>query len=574
MRIPRLLGPAVSLIAPAFLAASLANGASAAVTTISTPASTEPARFAVALPLRNEPQLETLLVQLQDPSSPQYHKFLTQAQFASRFGPTEASKIAVANELRAAGFTVVEGSVGVYAHGSEASAEKYFGTRFAMRTAAGATRPFYTPLAARRTSKLLTSLNAHVIGLDGLPDFHTNAVFQPNHALQGLRPLNQYAANGPYLAPDLKQAYSYPSYAVATGAGTTIGIISSSPVAQADINEYFEDTEDLAPGNKVPTVDEFPIDGGGPYSATGDATGEATLDVEMSAGSAPGAEIGVFNVPDLSSGNLLEAYDVAVEAGSNVVSSSIGGCEKAYDDQVGVWVINALHTVFEEGSALGTTFVGASGDNAAWECGTGTASTNLSVQTPTDDPIMIGVGGTTLLKTAYTSGSSNSAYVSETSDDSKFTGHGGSYWGSCGGYSVLFAKPSYQNGFVSGSYRGVPDVSMHMGGPATGNSTDLIVVGGSTEQVSGTSAAAPEFAGLLALKVQIHKGKIGDPHAYLYALAQHAGSYHSGIKGGNGYATTTTLWDPVLGLGTPYGRVIDGDSTAALAGLPGSASNP
>jgi subtilase family serine protease len=553
------------------LAVSLTNTANLAAATIASPVSAQPARFAVALPLRNQSQLDALLVQLQDPSSQQYHKWLTQDQFASRFGPSEASKTAIANELRAAGFTVRVGSQAVFAHGPEASAEKYFGTRFAMRTAPGATRAFYTPLGSRRTSALLTSLHAHVIGLDGLPDFHSNAVFSPNHTIL---PRSFYGPNGPYFAPDLKQAYSYPSYAVASGAGASIGIISSSPVAASDITAYFKETGDYAPGNKIPAVFEFPIDGGGPYDASGAASGEATLDVEMSAGSAPGAQIGVFNVPDLSSGNLLEAYSVAVEAGTDIVSSSIGGCEKAYDNQVGLWVLESLHNVFAEGSAEGTTFVGASGDNAAYECGTGTTSAQVSVQTPTDDPIMIGVGGTTLLKTSFTNGSANSAYVSETSYDSPFTGHGGSYWGSCGGLSVIFAQPTYQSGFVSSKYRGVPDLSMHMGGPTTTDSTDWIALGGQFGQVSGTSAAAPEFAGLIALKVQIHKGKLGDLHSYLYAAAKHGGSYHSGIKGNNGYATSTAVWDPVLGLGTPYGRVIAGVATAALAGVPFSASNP
>jgi len=59
--------------------------------------------------------------------------------------------------LRAAGFRVVEGSVAVYAHGT------------------------------------------------GLPDFHSYAVFNPSHAIR--LPFNQHAPNGPYLAPDLKQAY-------------------------------------------------------------------------------------------------------------------------------------------------------------------------------------------------------------------------------------------------------------------------------------------------------------------------------------------------------------------------------
>jgi hypothetical protein len=34
------------------------------------------------------------------------------------------------------------------------------------------------------------------------------------------------------------------------------------------------------------------------------------------------------------------------------------------------------------------------------------------------------------------------------------------------------------------------------------------------------------------------------------------------------------MWDPVLGLGTPYGRVIAGVPTAPLAGTPETPTNP
>jgi subtilase family serine protease len=187
---------------------------------------------------------------------------------------------------------------------------------------------------------------------------------------------------------------------------------------------------------------------------------------------------------------------------------------------------------------------------------------------------MVGVGGSTTLKTAFASGSDNSAYVSESSVSSPFTQHGGSIWGSCGGHSVIFDLPSYQKGFVGGSFRGVPDVGMHMGGPASGNSLDYLALGGKFVEVSGTSAAAPEFAGLLALRVQL-KGRLGDPHALLYSLARSKGSFRTGIPGNNGYFNSSTaLWDPVMGLGSPYGRVIDGVPTAALAGIPNTASNP
>jgi subtilase family serine protease len=568
------------LVAPAILVASVSVAAGAATAfrplplgapVFSAPSS-QPAHFAITFPLRNRPELDALLAAQQDPSSPIYHHWLTRDQFAQGFGPSLASRILVARELQAAGFSVDLGSQGVFAHGSQTAAERYFHTRFALRTPDGNARSVLTPMLPLQRSALVSSQQGHVIGLDGLPDFHSNAVFERNDRRL---PDSYYGAAGPYFAPDLKQAYSYPSYALATGAGTTIGIISSSPVSSSDISEYFTYSGDFAPGNKVPSVTEFPIGGGGAYSASGAATGEVTLDVEMAGGSAPGAAIGIFNTPDLSSGNLLEAYSVAVEAGTDIVSSSIGGCEKAYDNQVGIWVLKGLDNVFAEGSSEGVTFVGASGDNAAFECGSGTATANLSVQTPTDDPIMLAVGGTTDLVTTHVTDSDNSAYVSESSYDSTFTGHGGSLWGSCGGYSVIFEKPAYQKAFQSSNTRGVPDVAMHMGGPATSNSGDEIYVGGQFETVFGTSAAAPEFAGLLALRAQLQKGKLGDVHSFLYNGTLSSTMFHRGIPGTNGgYVTNTLHWDAVLGLGTPYGRVVAGVPTGALAGIPFTASNP
>ncbi len=528
--------------------------------------------FAVALPLRDRAGLDALLVALQDPASPRYHAFLSSEEFARRFGPSASAKSAIANELVAAGFVVHIGSQSVFAHGSQNAAERYFGTRLGLTQPTAVTRSVLMPMAPLRYSPLLIAQHARVIGLDGLPEWHSNAVF--SKPLGPVQPLDANGANGPYAPPALRQAYSYPSYTVATGAGTSIGIISSSPVSTTDVDDFVQATGNYAPGKKYPTINEYAIDGGGPYSANGDATGEVTLDVEYSLGSAPGATIDIFNVPNLTDGNLLEAFSVAVEAAPNIVSTSIGGCEKAYDNQLGLWVLQALNNVFAEGSSEGITFVGASGDNAAYECGVGTTSTNLSVQTPTDDPLVIGVGGTTDLRTTYTAGSYNSAYVSESSNDTPYTGHGGSLWGSCGGYSVVYALPAYQKGFVTGKFRGVPDLAMHMGGPASGMSADNIIVGGEVETVFGTSAAAPEFAGLLALRVQLTKKALGDIHSLLYTLAEKTGAFRPDIPGSNGYKTTNTLWDPVLGLGTPYGRVIDGVPTAALAGIPLSTSNP
>ena len=566
----RLFRPAVFVVGAALAAASAAVPAQAGVV-LADSAAAQPAMFAVKLPLRNRSALDALHAAQHDPASPLYHHWLTAAEFATRFGPSPADKAAVARELQAAGFTVKIGSQAVFAHGSEPAAERYFHTSSNFRSPDGISRAVLGPRRPLQRSPLVQSLGAHIVGLDGLPEWHSNAEFDVNHAF---RPFNDNGPLGPYAPPALREAYYYPSYAVATGAKTAIGIISSSPVSTADVNEFVAGTGNYAPGGKYPTIVEEPIDGGGTYNASGAATGEVTLDVEYSLGSAPGATIAIFDIPFLSAGELLEAYATALNSAVDIVSSSIGGCEKAYANYPGVWELEALDDVFYEGSVEGVTFVGASGDNGAFECGTGTTSTNLSVQTPTDDPFMTGVGGTTSLRTQYVPGTYDSGYVSETSYAYAYTGHGGSVWGSDGGYSVIWDKPTYQNGFVAGNVRGVPDVAMHMGGFGSGDSSDQIIVGGQVEGVAGTSAAAPEFAGLLALRVQL-KGRLGDFNPEMYALAKTKGTFRPGIKGNNGYYSTTTgLWDPVLGLGTPIGVRIYGNASAPLAGVPRSASNP
>src|ERR1035441_4260637 len=47
-------------------------------------------RLSICLPLRNQEALTNLLRELYDPASPNYHHYLTSAQFAEQFGPAES----------------------------------------------------------------------------------------------------------------------------------------------------------------------------------------------------------------------------------------------------------------------------------------------------------------------------------------------------------------------------------------------------------------------------------------------------------------------------------------------------
>ena len=56
--------------------------------------------------MRNQDQLNTLLRDLYDPSSPRYHQFLSVDEFAQQFGPTTDQQQAVKDNLTQQGFSV------------------------------------------------------------------------------------------------------------------------------------------------------------------------------------------------------------------------------------------------------------------------------------------------------------------------------------------------------------------------------------------------------------------------------------------------------------------------------------
>ena len=90
---------------------------------------TQRLNLAIMLPLRNQPELTSLLERLYDPSSPDYHQFLTVAQFTEQFGPTEQDYQAVVNFAKANGLTVTDtppNRLLVDVNGSVAQIEKAF----------------------------------------------------------------------------------------------------------------------------------------------------------------------------------------------------------------------------------------------------------------------------------------------------------------------------------------------------------------------------------------------------------------------------------------------------------------
>jgi subtilase family serine protease len=544
----------------------------------------------VHLPLRNSDQLDALIARQGDQTSPDYHRFLTPTEFRTAYGPSAHDVATAATALQTMGFQTRATSQSIVAAAPQAAVERAFAVKLLAaqprgRSTASLAR---SAMSADRTPTLpaaLTKVGA-TVSFAGLVR-HVDA---RRVSTAPYIPANRYSTTGPYWFTDLKQAYGYPSYETVKGSGRRIAIVDASDLLDSDLALYFGH-ELLAP----PTIERRWVDGG-PVAFdpnSGDAV-EASLDVQQAFGSAPGARIILYGTPDLSDQSVQDAYTAIVEDNkADVVSSSFGLCElyytKAYNGGTDYTsVLRQMHDTYRQGNAQGITFLSASGDNGAYDCFDPTGSFLVKgVESAADDPNNVGVGGTNLV-TKSIPGSVNSSYVRESAYfdtyDPRFGALPNEIFGSGGGISVVFAKPSYQLLVdTHANTRTVPDVAMQMGGCPEGaelpcnpdDSSVVVAVGGQFYEVVGTSVSSPEFAGLLAVTEQRLGTRLGEANSYIYALSRFAGSlmYHQDIPGNNGYPTTHG-YNYVLGNGTPHAADFALDPFGPRAGNPGTPSNP
>jgi subtilase family serine protease len=543
------------------------------------------ADFDVYLPLRNAAQLARLLADQQDPGSPRYHAWLTPATFAQAFGLDDSTAARASAAVVARGMTVTaRGTQSLHVHASVAAVEAAFETSLATGQFEDGTDTL--------VASVPLSLPADLAALGAvIPQFQP-AIHKRRHAMVlGEVPDNATSTTGPYWTADLRQAYDYPDLTALSGTGVTIGILMQGAYNAPDITAYFT-KQGLTP----PTLSTVNIDGGAKYNKNNSV--ETHLDIQQSAGMAPGAAVVLYNVKALSDADLLAGLaQINSDNTVDLVNMSFGEPEVAFQPQYNRGVdrrpeMQLYAAQFQQGNVQGITFVASSGDNGAIPVIT--TAPVLSVSHPASDPNVTGVGGTNLV-TAHDTTDTSSAYVSENASDDPLKA--GGVWGSGGGISITFAQPSYQAPIVrtQTTFRTVPDLALHMGGcPSTAKqpcganrSSDNVIIGGSTFAVIGTSASSPDIAGLFALKIALARGgaaapagRLGNenPDVYAKLTAQIRGGavafHHAGIVGNNGKYAVKAPFDTVLGAGTADGRVFLGVTNLPAAGDPGTAGNP
>jgi subtilase family serine protease len=304
------------------------------------------------------------------------------------------------------------------------------------------------------------------------------------------------------------------------------------------------------------------------------AGGEELEDTEMVHAVAPGASIVelLVNPADVSTpAKLAATFTTAVRIAvrhADVISLSASFGEHFFTGAE----VSAIHSALEYAAARHVTFVASSGDyGAISDLSTFGSSTPVKeVSLPASDPLVLAAGGTSL-----TANRATGAYISETAWNTlpKPPPPGDHSSASAGGFSHLFARPAYQDGVSgTGATRGVPDVAGDAS-PDTGLALAATGPGGGygLSPASGTSAAAPFWAALIALADQEAGHPLGFVNPAIYRIARgpfYPKAFHD-ITTGNNTVTLRTSppvtvtgyqagpgWDPVTGWGTPDAQVL------------------
>ncbi len=456
--------------------------------------------------------LEQLLTEQQDRKSPQYHKWLTPEQYADRFALSPADIGKIRAWLEGQGFTID--------HVARSRNWLAFnGTAAQVSTAFRTEMHYYSVDAekhfANATEPLIpAALESLVIGLLGLDDFHPKRPTRQLIERPDLTLPNGIHLLGP---SDVATIYDIARlYANGIdGTGQSIVVAGQSNINPADIAGFR--TLFNLPSN-VPKV--LLVPGSQDPGITHDQ-GEADLDIEWVGAVARKATIiYVYSTNALASAQYAIDQDLA-----RIISYSFGGCEAAQAPAL----LSSGRSLAQQGNAQGITWLAASGDSGAAGCDKAFASPQaahgFAVSFPASIPEVTAVAGTEFVDqggnywgtTNSPTGASALSYIPEAGWNESRPTNGIAASG--GGLSGVYPNPSWQigPGIQSVNARAVPD----MAAAAASHDGYSVISGGQPFVDSGTSAATPVLAGIVALLNEQEGGHgLGNINPNLYRLAQ------------------------------------------------------
>ncbi|MDR3390080.1 MAG: S53 family serine peptidase, partial [Rudaea sp.] len=508
-------------------------------------------KLALNLPVSNQAELNTLLQQLYDPASPNYHHYLSVEEYTARFGPTQSDYDAVVNWAQANGLTVTSTTPNrrlVDVEGTVSAVNSALHVTMGSYKHPTENRQFFAP-----DQEPTVNLSVQLLQITGLSNYslpHTHLQKGSAAAVAAIPHLTGSGPSGEYLPSDIRAAY-YGSGPL-TGSGQSIGIFSFDGYKTADVTLYKTSTGMTfsTPVNNVLVNGYSGVCDAGDGSGTSTCDdGEQVLDIVNAIGMAPGITQILF-YEGSSATDILNK--MVSDNTAKVLSCSWGG---------GDFSDTADDPIFQEMAAQGQTYANATGDSGAYNSSTW--------DPPSEDPNVLEVGGTDL-----TTNGAGGSWASETG----WADSGGGFYSASGE-----ATPSYQKlaGVItstnkgSTTYRNDPDVAAeaNFDNPTASNGSFLTGYG-------GTSFATPRWAGFIALvnqqSVANGHGTVGFVNPALYNLGVSStgtSDFHDITSGNNKPSSgsgsgfnAVAGYDLVTGWGSPGGvtliNALAGGSTA------------
>lgn len=511
------------------------------------------------LNLNNRAEFDSLYQELYDPSSSHYHNWLSRADFAQKFAPTAAQASVVSSFLNSHGLKVV--SVGpnnmfVHAQGTAATVSKAFhvalnryqvnnnvyranatdpviddgATAAVVASVAGLdnaqlTHPYTQATVKNAKTSPTNSFSAAASGAGSIP---SNCLIGPTtetvgagsypYALYSGNKYNSGNTGCGYTPAEMRTAYNLNGLYKEgyDGTGQTVVIIDwcGSPTIQADANA-FSARFGLPPINSSNfQIIEYPT----PSSCAAEDP-EINIDVEWAHAIAPGAHIVLLVPPSANFAPIDEAqYYAEVNGLGNVISGSYGA-EEIYVSQAELANQNLINEI---GGIFGVGVNFSTGDEGDFTFDVGLPA---SVSAPASSPYATSIGGVSVILNAnntikwQTAWGTNEGLIAEGLPPFDPPLDFGFAFGSTGGPSSYFAKPSYQKS-VPGTMRQVPDISW-LADPFTGGIIEItlpFVYPQVLQVYGGTSLACPMFAGLWAIANQEAGAPLGQAAPYLYSM--------------------------------------------------------
>lgn len=562
--------------------------------------------------------LTQLLADQQNPSSAQYHKWLSPTEFGQRFGVSDADLSVLKQWLQSAGFqveSVPESRNAIVFSGSSSQVESAFHVKMERYSRNG--QQYFQNASNISVPSAFADI---VSGVGSLTNFRAKHMSQKVAVANSstVRPMDTESTTSGtvhYLSPwDFQQIYGMRSLISNgyNGAGISIAVLGQSYVSTTQLG-YFQ----TLTGQTVKAPNMVPVSATYAKTTVSGDQGESEVDLEYTSGTAPGATIYFVYDADPNSNGVFDALFYAItNKTAPILSMSYGTCEvdeATPSSSTQSSDISQIEPYLRQANAQGQTLVVSAGDWNAATCDEiraggdfTTATQGATVSYPASSPYATGIGGTTFNEgtgTSYWASSNNAyrgsaqSYIPEVVWNE--TASAGSVLGTGGGKSSVFSKPSWQvaTNMPDDGRRDVPDIAfssavyhdpyLYCSGEAT--SEQCTSTSFPSYRIGGTSLAAPNFAAMLAVIEQANGGTaLGNINPLLYSIAASSSSAYQDVTSGNNQVacetgtqdcTNGTLgytagvgYDQTTGLGSVNATVLSGALSTAVTATKSASS--